>query len=310
MPSRPVRLVEQVLYKLGRLSGERALVDLPPATLLTLAGEWRGGDDMRGGVLVGRRARILVRVDEFPHFQAWDKPGSYGAENFVRFHEILAGAGVPYLLAVSPRVSRTPLLPSGVGSRGLEREEAELLQRLAGEAVCFGLHGRDHRTRFASPRRRSELCGLSQSQTDSLIDAALVELALYGIAPKVFVPPYNRFDARQLPWLARRFAVVCGGPESIGTLGFQHTPQWRDGTVYLPSYAPLYGSAATVLDALPRVLGRASGAWLPMVLHWGWEADAGWHELERLVAALAPHTVPWEDFLAAVERSRDAIPTS
>ncbi len=316
VPPRPVRLVEQVLYKLGRLSCERATIDSPQAVRRVLDG---GGGPMAGGSVgggssngaeSGPRTRILVRVDEFPHFQAWDRPERYGSERFVRFHEILANAGVPYLLAVSPRVSRLPLSSAQTGSRPLTPEEARVLARLDGEPVCFALHGRDHRTRFASPRRRSELSGLARAQTDARIDAALGELAAYGLAPEVFVPPYNRFDARQLPWLARRFAVVCGGPESIGTLGFQRTPQWRGETVYLPSYAPLYGSAGDVLAALPRLLRRAEGLWLPVVLHWGWEADAGWRELERLAERLAGHAAPWEDFLAAVARSRDGAPGS
>jgi hypothetical protein len=43
-----------------------------------------------------------------------------------------------------------------------------------------------------------------------------------------------------------------------------------------------------------------------VVLHWGWEADAGWGELERLVQALASYASAWEDFLAAVERSKES----
>ncbi|HUB35351.1 MAG TPA: DUF2334 domain-containing protein, partial [Solirubrobacteraceae bacterium] len=165
------------------------------------------------------------------------------------------------------------------------------------------LHGRDHRSRFASPRQHSELCGLDRGATQELVEEGLQELARHGIAPRVFVPPFNRFDARQLEWLGRRFAVVCGGPESIGLLGNQRTPGWRGETVYLPSYAPFYGSAAQVLAALPQALAHAGAVWLPIVLHWGWEADAGWRDLERLAAAIAPHAVAWEELLAAVDES-------
>jgi hypothetical protein len=40
-------------------------------------------------------------------------------------------------------------------------------------------------------------------------------------------------------------------------------------------------------------------------LHWGWEADAGWADLERLVSVLAPYAVAWEDFIDVVARSKD-----
>jgi peptidoglycan/xylan/chitin deacetylase (PgdA/CDA1 family) len=250
--------------------------------------------------------RLLVRVDEFPHYRAWDEPGRFGAGAFERFHEIMAGAGVPYLIAALPRVSRQPLSPRALGSRPLEDEEVEVLRRLTGEGVTLGLHGFDHRTRHSSPRRHSELCGLDAQATGELLDRALAELALYGLtAPRVFVAPYNRFDAPQLDVLARRFAIVCGGPESIGTMGFQRTPQWRGETVYLPSYAPFYGHAAEVLEALERGQEQIGGLWTPVVLHWGWEADAGWRELERLVARMVGLAAPWQDFLDAVERSRD-----
>ena len=293
VPPRPVRVGEQLLYKLGRRYGEPALVDRQLAGRVV-------GDHIDTAV-----PRILIRVDEFPHYQAWDEPDRFGTSKFERFHEIMAGAGAPYLIAVLPRVSHAPLSPMGTGSRPLKDEEVAVLRRLAGERVCFALHGHDHRTRFASARRHSELCGLDRVQTERLLDQGLAELAGHGIEPKVFVPPFNRFDARQFGWLARRFAVVCGGPESIGLMGFQRTPQWRGEAVYLPSYAPFYGRAAELLKALPQALGRTRGnIWLPIVLHWGWEAEAGWGELERLADLLAPYATPWEHFYAAIERDR------
>jgi uncharacterized protein DUF2334 len=330
--ARPLRVAQQLAYKLGLLGYERSVV-----------GALRGARE----AVLGERAqgppRFLVRVDEFPHYRAWDDPRRYGTDGFERFHEILAGAGVPYLLAVSPRVSREPLKPGGdasqspapraregqaiadpqphprgtlesdssasvssltYDSRPLDERERALLARLAGERVAFALHGLTHRTRFASPRHHSELCGLGAGATAELLDAGLAELARAGIETKVFVPPYNRFDAAQLEQLAERFAVVCGGPESIGLLGFQGTPQWRGGTVYLPAYAPFYGHAAEVRPAVERAIDAQWGLWVPVVLHWGWEADAGWSELERLAEALAPCAEPWGDFLAAVERSK------
>lgn len=293
VPPRPVRVGEQLVYKLRRrcFLGELARRQLNSR----FAGAPSG--------LAG--PRVLVRVDEFPHFQAWDEPERFGTSRFEHFHEIMSSAGVPYLLAVLPRVSHEPLMPGGVGSRSLDNDEVAMLHRIGVEGVSFALHGRDHRTRFASPRRHSELCGLDRVQTEQLLDEALGELAEHGIEPGMFVPPYNRFDAGQWDPLARRFEVVCGGPESIGLMGFQRTPQWLGESVYLPSYAPFYGRAAELLKSLPRAIQRTGGQWVPIVLHWGWEAEAGWSNLERLARLIAPYAAPWEDFLAMVERSRD-----
>ncbi|HEY8304216.1 MAG TPA: DUF2334 domain-containing protein [Solirubrobacteraceae bacterium] len=294
VPARGARIAQQVLYKLGRIGYEEHVASpLLAARRAVLADRADGAP------------RLLVRVDEFPHYQAWDDPGRFGTAAFERFHAIMAEAGVPYLIATLPRISRRPLSPRRLGSRPLEDREVEILRRIAGEGVTLGLHGLDHRTRHESPRRRSELCGLDAQATDGLLERGLGELAEQGLpAPEVFVAPYNRFDAGQLDVLAKRFAIVCGGPESIGTMGFHRTPQWRGETVYLPSYAPFYGHATEVLAALEQGTEQVAGLWTPVVLHWGWEAEAGWRELECLVARMAGDAAPWQEFFDAVERSR------
>lgn len=294
VPSTPLRFVQDVRRKLGCFDHEQA-VDVPLVTA-------------RRAVLGERAAgppRLLVRVDEFPHYKAWDEPERFGSAGFERFHELLQSAGVPYLVAVLPRVSRAPLDPHGTESRALTDEESALLGRVAGSAgVAVALHGRDHRTRNASPRRHSELCGLDERATTALLDEGLAELDRHGVYPDVFVAPYNRFDAAQWPQLAQRFAIVGGGPESIRRIGFQRAPVWRGDAVYLPSYAPYYGRARDVLPAVERAIEQQTGLWTPLVLHWGWEADAGWRELEALCARIAPYAAEWTAFRDAVERSR------
>ncbi len=294
VPPRALRVAGQVRYKLGRLDFESAVMEpLMAARRAALGHE-----------AAGAPPRFLVRVDEFPHFQAWDDPGRFGTERYERFHESMFAAGLPYLVAVLPRVSREPLVPAGRESRPLDDGELEMLRRIPSEGVSFGLHGLDHRTRFESPHHHSELCGLGAAETEELLDRALGELAPHGIRPDVFVPPYNRFDAGQFEALARRFQVVCGGPESIGTMGFHSTPQWRGETVYLPSYLPVYGRAAEVLPAAKRAIELEAGIWIPIVLHWGWEMGDEWEALRRLAELIAPYAATWEDFQQAIERSR------
>ncbi|HWH94741.1 MAG TPA: DUF2334 domain-containing protein, partial [Baekduia sp.] len=259
-------------------------------------------DALRRSVLGGDAAgppRFLVRVDEFPHYQAWDEPARYGTDAFQRFHAILSDAGVPYCIAVPPRVSRQPLDPDQTAWRPLTDGEVETLRALERDGVTLALHGRDHRTRHASARRRSELTGLDAAATAELLDTALAELAQTGVArPDIFVAPYNRFDAGQYAALAQRFAVVCSGPETVATMGFHPTPQWRGGALFLPSYWPLYGHAREVLAGAGALLDARRAVWAPITLHWGWEADDGWTELEDLVRRIAPAAARWDELLA------------
>ncbi len=292
VPPRPLRIAAQIRRKLsgGGLQTEilRPLVAARRAVL---------------GPASASPPRFLVRIDEYPHARAWAEPERFGTVGFKRFHEIMAGAGVPYLLAVLPRVSREPLSLEETGWRALEEGEVEILRRIAGEGVTMALHGRDHRTRFANPSRHSELGGLSAAATAELLDSALADLAAHEIRPRVFVPPYNRFDAGQYGALAERFAIVCGGPESIGTIGLHGTPQWRGDAVYLPAYEPFYDHARAVLGPAEEAIEQETGLWTPIVLHWGWELQDGWRDLERLAERIAGYAASWEDFLASADRS-------
>jgi peptidoglycan/xylan/chitin deacetylase (PgdA/CDA1 family) len=248
-------------------------------------------------------SKVLVRVDEFPHYRALDDPERYGTAQFQRFHSILADAGVPYLIAALPALVHEPLTPATSEVTPLDDRQKAVLVQLASERVTVGLHGYDHRTLFASSRRHSEISGLPPARLEERLDrgeAVLTELGLPR--PRVFVPPFNRFDRQQWPTLARRYDVICGGPESVREHGLWRTPSWRDGAVYLPAYAPLYGTARQVLAELRR--RDQPGGWVPVVLHWGWEVDRGWTDLVRLADHLASCAVGWDDFLGAVETSR------
>jgi hypothetical protein len=288
---RPRRVLERLALKAGARSYERDVAGPQHAARRAVLGDAADGPP-----------RVLVRVDEYPHYRAADEPRRYGDDAFERFHAILAEAGVPYLLAALPAPATRPLDPDASGGRALSARERATLARVTGEGVTLALHGYDHRTRHAHPRRHSELAGLGSTEVGERLDAA--EAALGVGRPRVFVPPYNRFDAVQWPVLASRYAVVGGGPESILEHGFARPPAWRGDAVWLPAYPPLYGTAAQVRPAVEALAGRA--LWVPVVLHWGWEADRGLADLRALAAALTGVATPWERFLEAVEASRTA----
>ncbi len=286
VPPLPLRVLDRL--RLGRGLGERSLERVAAAREAALGAEAAGPP------------RVLLRVDEFPNVQAWDEAGPFGTEPFRRFHEILHGAGCDYLIAVLPRVPRSPLDPADREDRALGQAEREMLAKLLRDGVELAVHGHDHRTRDARPRHHSELIGLGADELEARLDASDAVLRELGASPRAFVPPFNRFSAEQFPDLARRYEIVCAGPETVMQMGFQPTPQVRRGTVYVPAYAPLYGRAPQVREALEALAERAPGIWAPVVLHWSWEAeDDDYAELERLATTLGELTVPWQSLIDA-----------
>jgi Uncharacterized protein conserved in bacteria (DUF2334) len=294
IPAAPARSVQRVLMKLGRLSYEHAwLAPLQAARREAL------GDGAEGP------PRFVVRVDEFPYYSGFDQP-RFGYAASERFHAVMAEEGVPHLMSVVPQWTHDPLNPHATGGRGLDDRDRQLLERMRGDGVTFGQHGCTHRTRYANPRRHSELSGLDDAALGALLDRGLENLAAVGIQPRVLVPPFNRFDPGQWPLLASRYEVVTGGPESVPRIGFHGGPQWRGDAVYLPCYAPLYERAAAVLPAVEALIDARIGTWIPVVLHSGWETDDDFAALRRLARRIGEFAVSWEEFLDDVERSRQA----
>ncbi len=291
VPPAPVRIAQHLAFKAGRMDWEERWL----APLLSARAQAGFADGS---------PRFLVRVDEFPYSTAFDQPERYGISAAKRFHDVMRNVGVAYLMAIVPQLTHAPLDPKDDGGRPLGPQEIELLERMRADGVSFAQHGTTHRSRYRSPRRRSELLGLSAAQAGAVVDRGRATLASLGIDPRVFVPPFNRFGAGQWRALSERYKVICGGPESIRLLGWQAGPLWRDGAVYLPCYPPLYGRAREMLSATRHLIERAPGTWIPIVLHLAWEADDGFSGLIELAEQIAPHATSWEDFIAAVDRSR------
>jgi hypothetical protein len=260
--------------------------------------------------VLGARAngppRFLVRVDEFPDAASLDDPrrGLVAAE---AFHETLAAERVPYLMALVAQHTRRPLDPVETAGEPLGAQDYSFIELMGREGVTFAQHGTTHRTRHSSPRHRSELCGLRPSELEGLIADGQQRLARADVFPRIFVPPFNRFDASQYSILARHFDVIGGGPESVPLMGFHGSPLWRGDAVFLPSYAPFYASAAELLPAIDRMVALAPGTWIPIVLHSAWEIGDGFRSLAALARKIAPYTASWESFLEAVDASRTPI---
>lgn len=260
------------------------------------------GDDADGP------PRLLLRAGAFPHPLADEDPGRFGVEPFRRAHATLAEAGVPYLVAVTPRVSAHPLDARDRRWRPLDDRELEVLTDLRREGVTFAAHGLDHRT-----RRRvggaSELSGLKPKQLGARLDLAAAELAHVAIRPDIFVPPFDRFGWRQWDTIAERYTVVTAGHDSVDAVGYHAGPLWRGDAVWLPVYAPLDGPALDVLTAARTLAETGASVWVGATIDWS--AEAGGSALAALARGAGAWIVDWERFLDAVRGSAgDVAPTS
>jgi hypothetical protein len=295
VPPAPLRTAQRVAMKLGRLSWESAWLDRLVDARRQVLGE----------AVAAGPPRFLVRVDEFPYYTSFDRPQD--VEMSRRFHHVMAEAGLTHLMSVLPQLTHDALTVGSSGGRPLGEEEIALLEQMRQDGVTFAQHGNTHRTRFESPRRRSELCGLTPAELDELLEDGRQKLLRAGVGEThVFVPPFNRFDAAQYPLLAKRFEVVCGGPESVALMGFNGGPLWRGDAVYLPCYAPLYADAQTILPEAERLIAAAPGTWIPIVLHTSWEERDDFRSLARLAELIAPYAASWEELLAEARQSASA----
>lgn len=291
VPAAPLRTAQRIAMKLGRLRWEHAWLRRLLDARRNVLGEAASGPP-----------RFLVRVDEFPYYTSFDRPQDIDMSR--RFHHVMAGAGLVHLMSVLPQLAHAPLTAGSSGGRPLGDEEIALLDQMRRDGVTFAQHGNTHRTRFDSPRRRSELCGLAPAELHALLDDGRRRLAAAGVGEtRVFVPPFNRFEAAQYPLLAERFEIICGGPESVALMGFHGGPLWRGGAVYLPCYAPFYADARTILPAAERVIEMEPGTWVPIVLHTSWEQGDDFRSLARLAERIAPYAASWKELLAEVRRS-------
>jgi hypothetical protein len=207
--------------------------------------------------------RFLVRVDDFP---AHDRDNSV----FLEFHSIMSEHKIPYLLGVTPNLASNPLDPSGKSLRGMTDADITVLRRVCGDGVDLALHGFTHRMR--QPNLRSELSGVPEPELRGMLEEALRRFAEWGLPdPIAFIPPFNSVDLAGVRVISDYLSVLCGGPESIHSLGFRACPETFEGMEYWPSMFPAYGHARSVSAYVRSTAKRKCRYLVPITLHWRWE---------------------------------------
>ena len=248
----------------------------------------------RGGPPSNDGSRFLVRVDDFP---AHDRDNSV----FLEFHSIMSQHKIPYLLGVTPNLASDPLDPAGRSLRGMTAADIAVLQRVCGDGVDLALHGFTHRM------RRPNLSGVPEPELRTMLERALGRFAEWGLPePIAFIPPFNSVDLAGVRVISEYLSVLCGGPESIHSLGFRACPETFEGMEYWPSFFPAYGRARSVLAYV-----RSAAKWkcrylIPITLHWRWEKADEFRGVGDLAAFVSGSAERWVKCLKSSPARKEA----
>lgn len=240
------------------------------------------------GLALGVRSRpkpcrFLLRVDDFPSPFA-------GIEEFPRFHRIAAEHGVPYLLAVTPFFGTT-------GQRGqLSSPAIDMLHVCAAEGAELALHGFSHRSRYRN--YASELLSLPAAALRAELQRADDYLSANHLETVGFVAPYNAYDPLTYGVLADRFALICGGPESVVSLGYRTGPSFLMQSLYVPTYRGAYDVDANRLARFDRLIGEADSLTIPVTMHWANEVRDGFRGFRALCERLRGRTGTWSGLVS------------
>ena len=217
---------------------------------------------------VDARSQVFLRIDDL---------FSENLDAGTRMCEIPGKRGVPFLAAVP----------------GRDLHDTSLLNVLRDAGGVVGLHGFSHEGRHGP--YQSEILQMSFPQ----IDEHLAEVEGLGLQedlqPVAFVPPFNAISWDQIVYLASRFRIVCGGPESARFTDCCFGPVClKDGAAYFPSYYPFYGCARDIVrTGVPMLTRGVTRGPVCITVHVQEEVGDGFRSFLRLVEDVQPIASDW-----------------
>jgi hypothetical protein len=180
-----------------------------------------------------------------------------------------------------------------------------VLRQVCRQEVDLALHGFTHRMR--RPNLRSELSGVTESDLRVLLERALRSFEEWGLpAPIAFIPPFNSVDLASVRVISDYLSVLCGGPESIQSLGFRACPETFEGMEYWPSFFPAYGNARSLLTYVRRVANKEPQHLIPITLHWRWEKADDFRGVRELAALVSGSAQMWSRCLNSSNVRKEA----
>lgn len=224
-----------------------------------------------------------MRVDDFPRV-------NMNLKDFKRFDSIMKKFGIPYLLGVTPNLCMDPLNPKSTEFRKLTEEEIKTLRNL--KDVELAMHGVTHQTRDYGYFKRilgyhSEFEGLDRRAATYKLNMGFKLFKEYKLKkPRVFIPPFNRFDEKNLNVFRKHFKFVTGGP------GTRKSIKKKDGGWFILSDGFRYGHSYDIFLEPDDV---ESDEYCCIGLHWGWETGGDFFALKKLLLELEGKVASWSE---------------
>ena len=294
VPHAPLRLVQDVERKLGRLDhddrGRRAAGRSPAHGARRAGGGAAAVPRARGRVPalpgVGRPAAVrLGRLRALPRDPAGGGRAVPRRGAAAREQSAARPGRAPSRARSTrrrPRCCAMQPAPRASRSRCTGATTARASRRRADTPSCAG-----------STRRRPPSCSTRRSPSSTATASTRTSSSRPTTAS---TPPSGRCSRRASRSSAAAPSRSGESASSARRCGTRMPSTCRVRTVLRPR--------ARGAPAVERAIEAQTGLWTPIVLHWGWESDAGWRELEALCERIAPFAAEWTEFRAAVERSR------
>jgi len=209
--------------------------------------------------------RFLIRIDDFPR-------GDLNFSDFMRFHKIMNDYDCPYLLGVTPFLSK-----------GVSKEELNFLRWHKFHNIDLSLHGFTHE-KIGDKKYQGEIDCYSLGELEILIEKAKNFFSENDIEfPDSFIPPFNIIKRDSYEVLSKHFSYMMGGPLSITTLGFYKFLDKINTSFYIPSYFPFYGRVKEI-DKGMRHMSMERGIVMVVTIHWAWEINNNFVDLKKFLS--------------------------
>jgi glycosyltransferase involved in cell wall biosynthesis len=227
---------------------------------------------------------ILLRIDDvFLH-----EPDNVGL-----FIKTMRRKNIPYLAGIT-------------GDDLTDPSNRSVVEELRESGAEVAIHGFSHKGNFGP--FASEVLQMRFPELDEKINAVISSQAFARHPAIAFMPPYNAISGEQIDYLAVRFAIVTGGPETVRfTDHFAGPVAINGGGWYVPTSHPFYGAARDMLQ--PGLLRQIHGmkGFLCIGLHMTEEAKDGFVSLVNLIDALPFPPTPWRIFTKGQPRTAEHI---